>query len=180
MGRCFLRSAVIGLTCLGCFHAPEIVVVDRATALEQQAAGSFDEIERELERAAFAPVPVPLTPLQLETLGIKPVPFENATEMTEADRVEGLLRQHCIGEGSEGLLVDTHDACKGASDRTLALALMERVNQTRGGLWRWMQEQRPGTSEQEVRSAWRRLHLRGLVCGGWTQGDTGLWEGKKC
>ena len=29
----------------GCFKPPEIVMVDRATALEQQASGSFDDLE---------------------------------------------------------------------------------------------------------------------------------------
>ena len=31
-----------------CFKPPEIVMVDRATALEQQASGSFDDLERKL------------------------------------------------------------------------------------------------------------------------------------
>ncbi len=50
-------------------------MVDRATALEQQAAGSFDELEQQLARAAIAPRPVPLTPEQLEALGIAPPPL---------------------------------------------------------------------------------------------------------
>ena len=34
----------LALGAVGCLKAPEIVMVDRATALEQQAAGSFDDL----------------------------------------------------------------------------------------------------------------------------------------
>ncbi len=39
----------------GCVKAPEIVVVDRATALEQQAAGSFADVEQDLAQRAVSP-----------------------------------------------------------------------------------------------------------------------------
>ncbi len=100
--------ALAGAT-LGCVKAPEIVVVDRATALEQQAAGSFADVEQDLAQRAVSPGAEALTPDQLQALGIKPVPIVDHTEQSEADRVDGLLRQHCLGEGKHGLLVDTHD-----------------------------------------------------------------------
>src|SRR5688572_3099654 len=101
----------------GCIKAPEIVMVDRATALEQQAAGSFTELERKLTRAAISPQPVALTPEQLESLGIPPPNMVDKTERTDADRVDDLLKQRCIGESKEGTLIDTPDACKGAADK---------------------------------------------------------------
>ena len=113
----FFALAVIALVLLaGCFTPPEIVMVDRATALEQQASGSFEDLERKLDRAGIEPRPVPLTPEQLEALGIRPAPLVDESELTDADRLDGLLAQHCVGEGKDGLIVDTRDACKGADD----------------------------------------------------------------
>src|SRR5580704_9193462 len=111
-----------------CFKPPEIVMVDRATALEQQAAGSFDDIERKLDRAAIEPRPVPLTPDQLEALGIRPAPLVDESDLTDADRLDGFLAQHCIGEAKDGLLADTRDACKGGADAAEVQSLVERVN----------------------------------------------------
>ncbi|WP_394844528.1 DUF1318 domain-containing protein [Pendulispora brunnea] len=165
---------------IGCFGAPEFVTVDRATALEQQAAGSFPDLERKLNRASITPRPVPLTPKQFEALGIKPIRFVDTTEMTDADLVDGLLVQHCIGEGRDGLLVDTHSACIGAADHEDALELVQRVNGARIQLWRWMHEQRPAVSAEELRRTWREVHLRGVVCGGWVQVGPEQWEAKRC
>jgi hypothetical protein len=107
-------AVVVALSTLaGCFKPPEIVMVDRATALEQQAAGSFDDIELKLDRAAAEPRPVPLTPEQLGALGIRPASLVDESELTDADRLDGLLTQHCVGEGKDGLVVETRDACKG-------------------------------------------------------------------
>jgi hypothetical protein len=163
-----------------CFKAPAIVVVDRATALEQQAGGSFEEVEGELARHAVEPRPVPLTPDQLEALGLKPTAIVDRTDQTEADRVDLLLRQHCIGEGKDGLLADTHDDCIGASDRGDAIALIDRTNRARLQLFRWMHGARPGKSSEALRREWRDLHARGVVCRGWMQRDDGTWEAKKC
>jgi hypothetical protein len=177
-----MRRLVVCVLCLGgCIKAPEIVLVDRATALEQQAAGSYSELERKLARATMAPRPAPLTPEQLETLGIAPPSLVDDTERTDADRVDALLAQHCIGESKEALLVDTHDACKGAADRAQAAALVERSNNARQQLWRWMKERTHDKSSlDDVRRAWHREHARGVVCGGWLQRDDGGWEEKKC
>jgi hypothetical protein len=164
----------------GCIRAPAIVVVDRATALEEQAAGSFDELEQRLVRSAIAPRPVPLTPDQLATLGIKAPSLIDDTEQTEADRMDALLRQHCIGEANDGTLADTHDACRGTEDRPAALVLIDRVNRARLQLWRWMHERRPGAQVDDLRRSWRKTHAEGVVCGGWMQRDDGGWEAKKC
>jgi len=164
----------------GCIGAPEFVTVDRATALEQQASGSFNDLERKLSRASIAPRPVPLTPKQFEALGIKPIRFADTTEMTDADLVDGLLVQHCIGEGRDALLVDTHSACIGAADHEDALELVQRVNGARIQLWRWMHEQRPTANKDDLRRNWREMHLRGVVCGGWIEKAPDQWEAKPC
>jgi hypothetical protein len=164
----------------GCFKPPEIVMVDRATALEQQASGSFDDIELRLDRAAIEPRPVPLTPEQLEALGIRPAPLVDESELTEADRLDGLLVQHCVGEGKDGLIVDTRDACRGGADAQEVQVLRERVNSARHQLWRWMHDQRADVPEEELKRAWRDNHVRNVVCGGWIEGGEGKWHAKAC
>jgi Protein of unknown function (DUF1318) len=163
-----------------CFKPPQIVMVDRATALEEQAAGSFDELERQLDRAAIEPRPVPLTSEQLEALGFRPAPLIDESDLTDSDRLDRLLAQHCVGEGKDGLIVETRDACKGAVDAEEVQTLPERVNRARRQLWRWLREQRADVSEGEVRRAWRENHARNVVCGGWMEGSDGTWQGKWC
>lgn len=173
-------AAFLALTSVACIRAPEIVMTDRGTALEQQAGGSYQDIEKELNEKSIEARPVPLTPKQFEELGIKPLPLKDATEATDADKVDALLQQHCIGEGHEGLLVDTHEACIGASDRQEAIALIGRVNQARIQLWRWMHDQKKELKETELQKNWHALHAKGVVCGGWLEDDTGKWDSKKC
>ncbi len=177
--RLLLLMPAAVLFVAGCVN-PEIVMVDRATALEQQAAGSFDDIERKLDRAGIEPRPVPLTPEQLEALGIRPAPLVDESDLTDADRLDGLLAQHCIGEGKDGLLVDTRDACKGGADAEEVHTLVERVNLARRQLWRWMHEQRTDAPERDLIHAWRENHVRNVVCGGWVEASDGKWAGKSC
>jgi hypothetical protein len=164
----------------GCFKPPEIVMVDRATALEQQAGGSFEDLERKLDRAGIEPRPVPFTPEQIEALGIRPAPLVDSSDLTDADRLDGLLVQHCLGEGKSGLIVDTRDACRGGADAEELHTLLERVNRAREQLWRWMHEQRADSSSDELRRAWHDAHLPNVVCGGWVEGSDGKWKEKSC
>jgi uncharacterized protein YdbL (DUF1318 family) len=180
MNRVLARSAALLLILAGCFKPPEIVMVDRATALEEQAAGSYDDLELQLDRAAVEPRPVPLAPAQLEGLGIRPASLVDESELTDADRVDGLLAQHCVGEGQDGLLVETHDACRGGGDPEEIGALVERVNRARHQLWRWMHDRRRSVSENELQRAWREEHVRNVVCGAWVQGSDGKWQAKPC
>jgi hypothetical protein len=168
------------LFAVGCIRPPEIVLMDRATTLELQAAGSFRELEDELARAAVSPAPMPLTPEQLETLGISPPNFQDKTDRTDADRVDDLLKQRCIGEGADGLLKDTPDACRGGADHAEAVALVERTNLARQQLWRWMKQKKPGASLESMRGEWQKAHKEGVTCGGWIERDDGKWEAKKC
>ena len=170
--------AVLGT--IGCITAPSIVVVDRGTALEHQASGSFDDVERRLNREAVEPRPVALTQEQLETLGVQPAVRAGATGLTEADRVDVWLVQHCIGEGADGLLMDTRDACRGVADADQVAGAVERVNRARHQLWLWMHEQRTDVPVDDLRRGWRKAHVAGVVCGGWIQGEDGKWKGKEC
>jgi nucleotide-binding universal stress UspA family protein len=180
MKQAKLIAAVALFALAGCFKPPEIVMVDRATALEQQAAGSFDDLERQLDRAGIEPIPVPLTPQQLEALGIRPAPLVDQSELTDADRLDGLLAQHCVGEGKDGLVVETHDACKGGADADEVQSLVERANRARLQLWRWMHEQRGDVSVEQLQRQWRENHLRNVVCEGWIQDSAGKWQAKSC
>ena len=181
MSRVFALALIVALFPIAaCFKPPEIVMVDRATALEQQASGSFDNLERELDRAGIEPQPVPLTSDQLEALGIRPTPLVDESELTDADRLDALLEQHCIGEGRDGLLVDTHGVYKGAADADEARVLLERANGARRQLWRWMHEQRPDVAADDLRRAWREKHLRSVGCGAWVEASDGTWGAKSC
>jgi Protein of unknown function (DUF1318) len=164
----------------GCIRAPEIVMVDRATALEEQASGSFKDVERRLARAGMSPTPVPLTPNQLEELGIQPTPLVENIGRTQADRVDELLRRHCVGEGRDGLLVDTRRQCKAGRLSADDAALVERVNRARLHLWKWMRTVRPDVPEESLRRSWQQVHAEGVICGGWVEADDGTWGEKKC
>ncbi|HEX8435694.1 DUF1318 domain-containing protein [Archangium sp.] len=164
----------------GCISAPEIVMVDRATALEEQASGSFKDVEQRLARAGMSPTPVPLTPNQLEELGIQPTPLVENLGKTQADRVDELLRRHCVGEGRDGLLVDTRSLCTAGRLSADDAALMERVNRSRIHLWQWMRTVRPSVPEESLRRSWQQVHAEGVICGGWVEADDGTWGEKKC
>lgn len=168
------------LVASGCIRAPEIVMVDRATALEEQASGSFKDVEMRLARAGMSPTPVPLTPNQLEDLGLQPAPLVENLGRTQADRVDDLLRRHCVGEGKDGLLVDTRRQCLAGRTSADDLALVERVNRARLQLWQWMRTVRPGASEAALRQSWQQVHAQGVVCGGWVEAADGTWGEKKC
>ncbi|HXR11872.1 MAG TPA: DUF1318 domain-containing protein [Gaiellaceae bacterium] len=181
MNRAWPVLAVLAfLGPVGCIKPPDIVMVDRGTALEHQASGSFDDVEHRLDREAVEPRPVPLTPEQLEELGAQPTAPIDDARLTDSDRVDAWLVQHCIGEGADGLLVDTRDACRGAADPDQVGGAVERVNRARRQLWLWMHAQRADVSVDDLRRGWRKVHAAGVVCGGWIQGDDGKWQGKTC
>jgi len=175
-----MKALVLLLPLVGCVGNPQFVVVDRATALEEQAGGSFEELERKLLRAGIAPRPVPFTPEELEALGMRQQDVVNTAELTPADWVDRLLRQRCVGEGKDGLLVETPSDCTGAADPEEVAGLVERTNRARSQLWKWMQSERPKAGADQVRRAWQQAHAAGVVCGGWRQRDDGTWEAKAC
>jgi uncharacterized protein YdbL (DUF1318 family) len=166
---------------MACIRAPEITTVDRATALEQQAGASFPETEQKLARASAVPQAVRLTPDQLDTLGAQASPVVDEHDQTDAELVDDLLERHCVGEGNDGLLAETKDACHGGvADHDELVKLVDRANRARAQVWRWMQEQQPNVSEVEVRKRWRAKHAEGVTCGAWMQDDAGKWSAKTC
>jgi hypothetical protein len=171
----------LALVCLlgaGCIKAPDIVVVDRATALEREAAGSYPRLEHELERAGTAVRPTPLSREELEANG-HPRQILDEEESSDAERVDALLKQRCLGEALDGALVATRDRCTVKEVPHLS-ELVERANRDRQQIWEWLNAERPNRSLAEVRQAWREVHLRAVICGGQVQRSDGSWELKKC
>ena len=168
------------LASVACIKPPEIVMVDRATALEQQAGGSFDSLEKRLEKNAVAVRRVPFTPDQLEALGLAAPPLVDHTDNTDADWIDEWLSRHCVGEGNDGLLVETPHDCHGATDHDEVVKLVDRVNRARAQLWRWMHDERPDATVEALRKKWREAHVRGVPCDAWVQGDDGKWSAKSC
>jgi hypothetical protein len=169
---------------VACVHAPAVVIVDRKTALEQQASGSFRGLEEELEQAGVQPRPAPLTGAQLTSAGVngKVADADQADPSAGSDavRTDALLVQRCIGEALDGTLELTLDPCTGTLDVPEVNRLIERVNRERRQLWRWMSEHAKGVSAEQVRATWRETHLGGLICGGQLQAGGGAWETKRC
>ena len=162
----------------GCIKAPDIVVIDRATALEREAAGSYPKLEHELDRAGTVPRPNPITREQLEGAG-EPRPVVEAETSSDAERIDALLKSMCVGEALDGTLVETRDRCSVKEVPRLS-SLVERANRDRQQIWEWLKAERPKHSMAEVRRAWRETHVRAVVCGGQVQKDDGSWEAKKC
>jgi hypothetical protein len=164
----------------GCIKAPDVVIVDRKTALEQQAAGSFRGLEEDLEQAGLLPRPTPVTAAELEASGVRVRPdVDEVGGQPDAIAADTLLISRCIGEARDGTLVLTIDRCTGAIDVPDVNRLLERINRSRRQLWVWM-AQRQKKPEAQVQATWREVHVAGLVCGGQLQTAAGGWETKKC
>lgn len=171
-----------------CVRAPSVVIVDRKTALEQQASGSFQGLEEELEQAGAQPRPAPLTSPQLAGAGVDNAIVEEEGGALDAQGAGGsdavlsdaLLVQRCIGEALDATLVLTIEQCTGTIDVPLVNRMLERVNRERRQLWRWIGERAAGKTAAEVRASWRETHVIGLICGGQLQAAGGAWEIKRC
>ncbi len=176
------RTILLVLCAAGCVRAPDVVIVDRKTALEQQASGSFRGLEEELEQAGLLPRPTTVTGAQLTEAGVARAggPRVEAPGLPDALQADTLLTQRCVGEALDGTVVLTVASCTGTIDVPQTNRLIERVNRNRRQLWRWMEEKSPGKSPEEVKAAWRQWHVAGLVCGAQLQGAGGEWEIKRC
>jgi hypothetical protein len=187
--RVWVVTALLCLcACLtsGCIRAPDVVIVDRKTALEQQAGGAWPELTEELTQAGLRPGATPYTSGQLGAavgggeiqqlrdawIGLHP----------DADRVDGLLTRSCIGEAANGTLVRTPDRCKGRVDEAEVVRIVEGGNRGRRQIWRYLKSLAPTRSDAEIRKAWRREHLLSVVCGGLVEDAPGAkgWGLKKC
>jgi hypothetical protein len=169
----------------GCV-APNVVVVDQKTALEEQAAGGYPALENELEQAGMSPAPEPFA---RETLAggrersgrgaLGEIAELYAQGESDADAIDRLLLQHCIGESVSGLLEPRQSDCIGAADATEMARLLGRENLHRRQLWQLLAEDRK-TSIDSVQPVWRKLHLEQVVCGALVEGDPGAWGPKTC
>jgi hypothetical protein len=185
LAACFAWTLALALA--GCIKPPDVVVVDRATALEAQAAGEYPELERALRHAGITPKGADFTRGQLTAAGVD----TSRTEMdevlriysevqTDAQLVDALLVRRCIGEASDGLLRETPSTCSGTVDVAEASRAVQRTNRNRRQIWALMRAELKGATDEQVRRAWRQAHLIGVVCGGNVQRDDGSWEVKPC
>jgi hypothetical protein len=172
------RAALLAVLLCGCLKA-SVVIIDRKTSLEQQAAGSYPTLTRESEQAGVQPSPTPLTREQLA----KSAPIAAPAEAGDDDATDGtdaLLVRRCLGEALDGRLAFTHDTCQGDPDEQALSHLTERTNRQRAQTWAYLATLQPAAKPEAVRASWRALRLRELVCGGQLQTADKKWEIKKC
>jgi hypothetical protein len=183
------RIALAASACAlaACIHPPPVVLLDRKTVLEEQAGGELHALETELRDEAIVPRGAELTRAELEEAGgdlsestLATIVQIHGVLRSEGTYLDELLVRRCIGEAYSGLLVETPETCQGRVPAGRLSASVQRVNRTRRQLWRHLHAQRPTATEDELRAAWRRHHLEGVVCGGWIQREDGAWEAKSC
>jgi hypothetical protein len=176
----------LGLSLLPGCVAPNVVVVDQKTALEQQAAGGYPALENDLEQAAMSPAPEPFAREELaggsERNGDGPlgeIAALYAKSESDADSIDRLLLQQCIGEALSGLLEPRPSDCIGAADANEMARLLGRENLHRRQLWQLMASERK-LSLERVQPVWRELHIEQVVCGGLIEQSAGSWGAKSC
>lgn len=186
-----MHRLIISVFCVwflcACIRPPDVVMLDRKTVLEEQASGELHPLENDLREAAIVPRGAELTRAQLEEAGadvsddmISSILQIHGLLRTEAAYLDDLLVRRCVGEAHSGLLVETPRTCSGRVRQGRVSSAVQRVNRGRRQLWRYLHEQRPASSEEELRAIWRRHHLESVVCGGQVQRDDGEWEVKRC
>lgn len=168
----FMVGAVLASSCI---RAPDVIVIDRRTALEEQAAGSYRLLEEELQRAQLVPHPIALPEGQLAAT-------ERAdTLASDTELADRLLVRRCLGEALDGTLVDLRGRCSGKVDVPRLLRIVEETNRQRQQQWTALQAaSKPPRSLSEVRQVWHRLHLEDVVCGALIESKPGVWESKQC
>jgi hypothetical protein len=98
---------------------------------------------------------------------------------SDADAIDRLLLQRCIGEARTGLLEPRLSDCVGATDATELTRLLGRENLHRRQLWQLLANERK-TGIDRVQPVWRELHLAQVVCGGLVESAEGSWGPKSC
>ena len=178
--------AAAALLLSACISAPDLVMLDRKTVLEEQASGELLPLANALRETAIVPKGVPFTRGQLEEAGVdlghdalgQLIQLQQLP-LSELDYLDNLLVRRCIGEARSGLLVETPETCSGdQTDRTSAA--IQRVNRSRKQLWRYLYERKPTERQETIRRLWRQRHLVTVVCGGQIQDDEGRWSIKAC
>ena len=170
----------------GCIKAPDVVIVDRYTALEVQASGNYGPLEDELVDEGISYGPQPYTSadmVQGEGLqGDEPEGISGAYRgmLSRADTLDSLRRRMCVGEAQDGLVVQRAESCRGRVDERDVASLLERENRDRRQVWRFIKEQRAKASQEDIRSAWRVNYLKNLPCEIAVQDLAGNWGVKEC
>ncbi len=175
-------AALAGIS--ACVKAPNISVVDSKTALERQAAGEYPTLENDLGQAGASPRAEPIPGEELtngtdDTATLGDVARLYADSTQDADWIDQMLVEGCIGEASSGLLEPTPDQCSIRVDEAERVRILGRANLHRRQVWRYLAEQRPEASPAQIRAAWRKNHVERVVCGGLLETD-GQWKAKPC
>ena len=166
--------------------AANVVVVDQKTALERQAAGNYPTLENDVQQAGLAPAPEAFTREVLvagrarEGRGALGELAELIVSgESEAEAIDRLLLQKCVGEAQSGLLVPRPADCIGAADSTELVRVIGRENLHRRQLWQLLASEHNADVER-ARQVWRKLHVEEVVCGGLVESGRDRWGPKPC
>lgn len=184
------RGGIVATTALllsACISAPDVVMLDRKTVLEEQASGELLPLAHALREAAIDPKGVPFTRGQLEEAGVdlghdalgQLIQLQQLP-LSELDYLDDLLIRRCIGEARSGLLVETPETCSGDRTAIRISAAIQRVNRSRKQLWRYLYERKPAEQQETIRHLWRQRHLATVPCGGQIQDEDERWSIKTC
>lgn len=170
----------------GCIQA-SVAVIDRATALEQQAGGEFGPLERDLLQSALSPRATPLTRGAIEASGtdtsrttLDRILRIHALAADDAATLDDLFARQCVGEARDGQVVETPDTCKGGFDAAGATPILQRANRDRRQLWAYLHELRPDAVPADILRTWRAAHRTTAPCGVRWQREDLSWEVKTC
>ncbi len=183
-GGVFRLAGLIVLTLgTGCIKAPAIAVVDNRTALEIQASGEYPELEFESVDAALQPGPSPVSGKDIVSkAGLSAAGHDLelfTVSQSDAQFIDTLLLQGCLGEGQDGLLKYTPDHCEDDGQVSEILRAASRNNLHRRQVWEYLASKGKGGSATAARDAWRSVHLEQVRCGTWIE-ENGQWKQKSC
>ncbi|MCU0671304.1 MAG: DUF1318 domain-containing protein [Myxococcota bacterium] len=179
-------AGLLGMFFAGCISAPDVVLLDRKTVLEELASGELHPLENDLREEALVPRGVDYTRAELRESGadVSEGTLSSIVEIyamlrTDAELVDELLVLRCVGESLDGQLVETPTTCSRRVNATRTSAMVQRANRARRQLWRYLEETRPDADPAALRASWRTQHLETVVCGAQLETERG-WEVKRC
>lgn len=183
-GRFFRWTALVVLTLgTGCIKAPAIAVVDNRTALEVQASGEYPELDFGSVDAVLQPGPSPVSGKEIVSkAGLSAAGHDLelfTVSQSDAQFIDSLLLQGCLGEGQNGLLKYTPDHCEDDEQVSEILRAASRNNLHRRQVWEYLASKSKGGSAAAARDAWRSVHLEQVRCGTWIE-ENGRWKQKSC
>ncbi len=166
-----------------CVQAPTVSVVDQKTALERQAAGEYPTLDSELQQAVLVPHPEPFARQDIGRASGKgslgPLTELVARAESDADAIDGLLLEQCVGEELSGYLVPRAESCRKGTDTAELARLVGRANLHRRQLWQMIASER-GATVAEAQRRWASVHREQVVCGGLLQQRDSSWGPKPC